>query len=1491
MLRRLSALSLGLAASLGALLGAPPATAQCTLPGSDEAKCTTALQSPFLGDLNNDLAVNATDVTVWNECFLANVGGNGIPVYCRAADFNYDGLIDTVDRDYLNQLVAMAADANIGRLPKVTFSELRVRKPTSQTSAAVPQSRYAEFRLPTAAAALDGPVTVQTSNPGDPADIFRFGAGWFYVKVCRSTAANGTDIVSGTIAVVQDLQGMPWIRDQANSTIRNLAMIADGSFTTPPSPLLDDVPLAVVPFIFNAAGSLAVPSAVVNGRLFPAETATNVTHLLVFRNPNPANTRAVPTVGQRVNLPQAVDPTAVCELAFVIPGAVVLPPWDALVDGITLVRGTAATTWGCIYADTDDSTIGPIGTVGETFAPQHVLRCRTANTLVKGANAITSTSDTPFARNPLCTASTANCGELNPNGTPRSCFEAQAGPYCSDPDCCAAVCAIRPSCCSQVWDQQCADQAAVTCVTCGTSEASCIEVHPTPSCADADCCNLVCQALISCCEVAWDQSCVDIAVAQCLSCGFQGAGDCDVVHDLPYCNDPQCCEKVCAANPFCCAVTWDQSCVRTAEEQCAGCGSNTAGPCCIVHPTPYCNDSGCCAAVCATDPFCCSSAWDLSCTQLAKITPACADLGCVCGEPSEAGAPFGCFEIHALPGCENDLCCQTVCIRDPYCCYVTWDNACVLVAQDLCSQNPGCINPVTSLPVNGSCFVPHLTPGCDKPGCCSQVCATPAFEYCCQILWDEACATLAADICDECGDPLAGSCYSAHNGPNCANEACCNTVCNIDPFCCEGTWDGLCAQTAQASCADPIDSCGVSGRSCWIPNYLPGCSDGTCCTLICGTIDPFCCEARWDAVCAREAGFLCTPTFPVVTGTEGCLEPHRSPGCANRDCTVAVCSVDPTCCTTAWDTSCALAAVAVCPAPEACPAEGDCFTQHATPGCRDSACCNGVCAADPTCCQSAWDGACVSLANTLCKVPADSGWTCPCRGGCFEAHGNPGCDDGSCCSIVCNASPACCNADWDEDCVRIARLLCCGAPGCGSGCNGECLVPHETPYCSDPYCCDAVCRVDPLCCLSSWDSLCVSAAAERCGSACGLEPAGDCFVPHDFPSCRDGVCCGKVCAIDPLCCTLGWDGVCVDIASAPEQADFCKRKECGDYDAGPSCRPHANGASDNATCCKAVCALDPYCCDTEWDINCVDAAVGIEACGCSYECGDTCAGDCCRAHDNGSCDDAECCALICASDPYCCDTLWDSVCASEARARCTGKTDACPLPPCGSDLLPSCCVPSDVPNCSNESCCEAVCALDPFCCTTAWDTTCVLAAAGNAACDCQGPVCGDPTAGSCFTVHDDPFCDEAGCCQLVCSFDTACCSVSWDADCVALAQFFCGGNFAPLVDHFRGGPLETTRGRERFSPPAGWIPPRQRATLRTPVKLPPSIPVPERPATEKLPLPGREPAGDTKNPAKVPAGVPAAPAAAEPALGEDLSVPFPAKPGKQAPGKQAPGKG
>ncbi len=51
-------------------------------------------------------------------------------------------------------------------------------------------------------------------------------------------------------------------------------------------------------------------------------------------------------------------------------------------------------------------------------------------------------------------------------------------------------------------------------------------------------------------------------------------------------------------------------------------------------------------------------------------------------------------------------------------------------------------------------------------------------------------------------------------------------------------------------------------------------------------------------------------------------------------------------------------------------------------------------------------------------------------------------------------------------------------------------------------------------------------------------------------------------------------------------------------------------------------------------------ATGTASCG-----GDS--GDCCAVdgNDTGACDDAVCCEVVCACDPYCCDNTWDNLCA------------------------------------------------------------------------------------------------------------------------------------------------------------------------------------------------------------------------------------------------------
>jgi len=52
-------------------------------------------------------------------------------------------------------------------------------------------------------------------------------------------------------------------------------------------------------------------------------------------------------------------------------------------------------------------------------------------------------------------------------------------------------------------------------------------------------------------------------------------------------------------------------------------------------------------------------------------------------------------------------------------------------------------------------------------------------------------------------------------------------------------------------------------------------------------------------------------------------------------------------------------------------------------------------------------------------------------------------------------------------------------------------------------------------------------------------------------------------------------------------------------------------------------------------------------------CGDPGTGDCCVANGTPFCEDAACCTQICAADAFCCDTQWDQICANAAIAGCT----------------------------------------------------------------------------------------------------------------------------------------------------------------------------------------------------------------------------------------------
>jgi hypothetical protein len=451
-----------------------------------------------------------------------------------------------------------------------------------------------------------------------------------------------------------------------------------------------------------------------------------------------------------------------------------------------------------------------------------------------------------------------------------------------------------------------------------------------------------------------------------------------------------------------------------------------------------------------------------------------------------------CFVANGTPGCDDAACCAAVCAVDSFCCDVEWDTACADEAAEICGNcgDPGA----------GNCFVANGTIGCDNADCCAAVCAVDSF--CCEVGWDDICADEAAEICGDCGDPAAGSCFEPNGTIGCDNFECCAAVCAVDSFCCDTEWDEVCADEAAEICA----TCGGAGAGdCGEPNGTPGCNDEACCNFVC-SLDPFCCDVEWDQACADEATLLCTA---CVNGTGSCFQEHETVGCDDPDCCATVCGVDSFCCDTEWDSLCAEQAAELC---GNCgdPKAGSCFEENGTIGCDNAECCAAVCAMDSFCCDTEWDSLCVEAAGEICASCGGAG-----AGDCFAANSTPGCNDADCCTAVCAVDSFCCDVEWDGVCAEEAAEFC---PACGSSGSGSCFAPHANVGCDDPACCAVVCDMDSFCCSVEWDQACADEAAEFCsGGGCPQ----DCVSSDTFAPPPDG----NVDAAD-LAFLLGDWGVC-----------------------------------------------------------------------------------------------------------------------------------------------------------------------------------------------------------------------------------------------------------------------------------------------------------------------------------------------------------------------------
>lgn len=242
-------------------------------------------------------------------------------------------------------------------------------------------------------------------------------------------------------------------------------------------------------------------------------------------------------------------------------------------------------------------------------------------------------------------------------------------------------------------------------------------------------------------------------------------------------------------------------------------------------------------------------------------------------------------------------------------------------------------------------------------------------------------------------------------------------------------------------------------------------------------------------------------------------------------------------------------------------------------------------------------------------------------------------------------------------------LSACGEGSAGGGGGGSGTCEHEPcdqGTALDPACdaCAAdVCAVDGYCCdgaNGAWDAICVNEAKDICGLSCSGGGGGGCL--HD--ECTAGVkltsgcssCVTTVCAADAYCCNTEWDSQCVSGA-----IELCGGLDCGGGGgscAHDECTAGAKLTDGCSSCVTEVCDADSFCCSSQWDQQCVDAAESLCGLDCGGGGGNDCAHDECTAGAALTDGCSACVTAVCDVDSFCCSSEWDQQCVNTAEIEC-----------------------------------------------------------------------------------------------------------------------------------------------------------------------------------------------------------------------------------------------
>lgn len=668
--------------------------------------------------------------------------------------------------------------------------------------------------------------------------------------------------------------------------------------------------------------------------------------------------------------------------------------------------------------------------------------------------------------------------------------------------------------------------------------------------------------------------------------------------------------------------------------------------------------------------------------------------GGAAGSPAAGGAGAGgqagvggaigaaCCEPSSEPGCAAPSVAQCVCRVHPACCEERWGKSCVLAVSEL-----GCADP---------CASPTACPGAPAGGlsCAAAIPLAPGTPAQGRTLG------LASKSSASCGGGLAPevwysytttgparlrvrvlSLYSAELGC----DAPLQPVVYVRDGCEAGAAELACGgYTVETDRLDPgTYRIAVDGRL--------------------GDAGEFSIEVDELAPCEGDVDCVGAPAAPACNTLQGrCVrctsDVHctgaGAPACDDRTAQCVPCVVDA---------HCKDPGAPRCSKEEhrcvACLSDLDCKTEGA-PFCLKK---QGICSA----CRG--DDDCKDPAKPACNAPTG---TCVQQGNCCEATaGVAGCVDSAIEACVCAKDPFCCETSWDQSCalqVEGAGCGLCGAacaktedctdparPVCipGAGRCAECAGPAN---CKDPS--KPLCKAGAFRCVAcEQDSDCKEPGAPRCDKAsntctvcvedadCKDEEALRC-VAGACVACRDeDDCSGGLPACEAGACVACTSDVYCTNPSAP--ACNVAKKTC--VKQGNCCEATAEVAGCEQPSIEAcVCAVEPSCCIGAWTAACVAL---VETLGCSL-CGPSC------QQDQDCTDPAR---PVCVPGlARCGGCAKDADCKAPEKPSCNPGVFRCVAPCCAVTGEPGCSASTTIRDC--------VCAKDPFCCETSWDSSCAL---------------------------------------------------------------------------------------------------------------------------------------------------------------------------------------